>query len=180
MGQALIDRRWQEYLSYGQVTVGASLLKGVLGVVGLILLSALSAGIGYDAYQQDGVSSLKTWGCALVSVLVLVGALVPAAPLVRRRRLVLTGSGLVVTSRRGASRITELGLRWEQVEGVTIHRSSNGEGSTSVDVRMILATGVRTDHPTGKQYGHIDLPTGFQMSKKDLAALMERVRLSYK
>lgn len=170
MGQALVDQRWQQYLANGRVTINASALKGVLGTIGLVLLSALCAGIGYGTYRQDGVASVKAWGCGLVALLALVGILVVAAPLVRKRRLDLTASGLMLTARHGGSRVTEIGLEWDQIESVTIYRNNNGEGTTSTNIRMVMRPDARA--------AHVDLPTGLTMSKKDLATLMERIRLS--
>lgn len=53
-----------------------------------------------------------------------------------------------------------------------------GDGGDSVDVRVVLTPQGRVAHGGEEQRGYVDLPSGFRISKKNLVALMERIRLS--
>lgn len=175
MGASRVSRRWHEYLRTGRVIIGASFLKGVLGAVGLTLLAAYAVGQSYNVWLH-GESSFATWAFGLgMAAFILLGPFVLLAPLVKSRRLELSASGVLVTARRKGRRVTELDLGWEQIEGVTVYKNTNGD-STSVHVRMILVDSARVDPETGRLRSHVDVPPGLRTSKKDLASLMERIR----
>jgi hypothetical protein len=175
MGRARVETHLQEYRRSGVVTVRASVLKGVASSVGMILLAAFGAGMGVDAFQSLGASSLRVWGFVVLVLFCLTGALVCASPMVRGRRLVLTRFGYEVSTGRGDRRVRETGLGWEEVREVTVHRSSDGESSRT-DVRIVLAPGGGLDSPAQNTRGYRTLPSGFAMSPKDLAVLMEVIR----
>ncbi|MGO1769834.1 MAG: hypothetical protein ACTHZX_07755 [Microbacterium sp.] len=177
MGYARVEQGWTEYARTGRLVIGSSITKGLLGMIGMLLLAALAAGMAYDGYATEGLSALKTWGCGLMVLVCLLGVFASALPLARRRRLVLGSHEIYAEIRRGGRREDEMRLRWEDIESVAVYRNTNGE-STTVDVRMTLMPGVTATgfSPTGT--GYRDLPRGLRMSKKDLAALVERIRAS--
>lgn len=175
MGRARVERHLQQYRRTGVVTVRASVLKGVASMMGMTLLAALGAGMGADAFRRLGAASFRSWAFVLLVLFALTGVLVSASPMVRGRRLVLTRFGYEVSARRGGRRVRETGLRWEEVREVAVHRSSDGESSRT-DVRIVLAPGGGRDCPTEDPHGFRDLPSGFAMSPKDLAVLMEVIR----
>lgn len=167
-----------EFVHTGRVIVSASPLKGTLSSMGLGLLSLLSAGMSYAVFQEEGGASIKGWGCAFIAVLVLWGIAVMLGPMIRQRQLTLTPDELIVSSRRKGTRTRELSLRWEEIQNIEIHRSTNGEGTTTDDVRVKLAPGVRADLAARSLQGFIDLPAGLEMPKKDLASLLEMIRVN--
>lgn len=177
MGRRAVDRRFQEFVESGQLTVRASALKGVLSSAGLVLLSAVVAGVSMAAFQEDGAASLKAWGCAFFAVLTLLGVAVAMEPVVRRQELVLNHLGLTVSSRRSGTRRHEMRLGWGEIEDITIDRRSSGHG-TRTTVLLSLVPGMRIDPVTRQPLAFLHLPDGFAMSKKDLVALLERVHLS--
>lgn len=70
-----------------------------------------------------------------------------------------------------------MSLAWREIEQIAIHRNRSS-GTTRVNVRMHLVPGGGRGTDSGLENGYVDLPTGFAMSRKDLAALMEGIRLN--
>lgn len=179
MGAARVDRYWEQYCRDGQVTVRASVVKGVLGMIATILLAVVCAGMSVEAFLTDGAGSVKGWGCAFFTPVILCGAVFTVYPVVRQRRLDLMPWGFFMSRRRRGQRITELALRWTDVDHVKAFRTTgSGDGGDSTDIRIVLAPGVRAVYGGEEKEGFVELPSGFRMSKKNLASLMERIRVS--
>ena len=177
MGRARVERCRQEFRRTGIVTVRAGILKGVAATAGMMLMALLAAGMSVAAFHDAGATSLRGWGTALAALFALAGVAVCAGPVLRRRQLTLTRFGLAVAARHRGRRVDELVERWEEIRNVELYRSTDGE-TTSTDVRIHFMPGVRTSTPSSMDPGYRNLPSGFAMSKKDLAALMEGMRIS--
>lgn len=175
MGRARVDRHLEQFRRTGAVTVKASVLKGTASMVGMIAMAALAAGMYAEALRDGEAESLKAWGLLVLVPFALLGAVVTAWPMIRRRRLLLTPAGLEVSSRRGGRRVRELGLRWQEIQHIEAYTTSSGESSRT-DVRMHMVPGWGREAGVDAPHGYIDLPMGFAMSRKDLAALMEGIR----
>ncbi|MGY5766294.1 hypothetical protein ACXET9_13965 [Brachybacterium sp. DNPG3] len=175
MGRARVDRLYEQFRRTGSVTVMASVLKGTASMVGMILMAALGAGMYAGALFDGDAGTFKAWGSLILVPFALSGAVATAWPMIRRRQLHLTPVGLEVTSMRGGRRVRMLGLRWREIEHIEFHTNTSGE-STRTYVRMHLVPGAGQGSGMDAPHGYIDLPSGFTLSVKALAALMEGIR----
>lgn len=177
MGRAQVERRWEEFHRTGAVTVRASVAKGILACLAALLLTTFAALTASESFQDDGIASLKGWLCVLVALFFVTGTVLALRPVVRGRRLALSSEGVTMSSRRGGRRVVELGLFWHEIHHVGHHRDGSGD-TQSEHVRIVLGHTTRTDEKGNPLTRPVILPDGFVMSKKGLAEVMERVRVS--
>lgn len=154
--------------------IHSSFAKGLLGILAMAAMGVFGGGLAYTAYADEGVTSLKMWGCLLLVLVAILGVVASALPLTKRRRLVLSQDELYVEYRRKGRWQDEMRVRWDDITSVDLHRRISGDTSM-LDVRLALSPGVQGEGRSPYNLsGYRELPRGLRMSKGALARLVER------